>query len=170
MGRKDGFGRFELFRFSPSSATLPPHFNLSSTSWHHCLFLPTLSGGARERALQLQGRSPLGWILLPFSSISSTLGPPPILSPRQTLLVSPPTFWNLPSPRFSNSLQTIRDYYWNCFTTASNPPSTSLRNYPDSYLNCFSFHVGPPPVFKSFTLLPKKSSFNYLPLPFNSTI
>lgn len=170
MGRKDGFGRFELFRFSPSSATLPPHFNLSSTSWHHCLFLPTLSGGARERALRLQGRSPLGWILLPFSSLSSTLGPPPTLSPRQTLLVSPPTFWKPPPPVSPTPFKLSETTIGTVFTTVSNPPSTSLRNYPDSYLKCFSFHVWPPPVFKSFTLLPKKSSFNYLPLPFNSTI
>lgn len=75
-------------------STFPPLPGITASSSQ-----PFLAERASAR-LQLQGRSPLGWILLPFSSISSTLGPPPTLSPRQTLFVSPPTFWETPSPPF----------------------------------------------------------------------
>lgn len=115
MGRKDGFGRFELLRFSPSSATLPPRLNLSSSSCHHSLLLPALSGRAA-----VVGEVPLfaGFFHFFYLLHPWTL-PRPFFQLNKTLTPSSP-FLQLPS----NYPKLLLEPFYRVF----NPLSTSLRN------------------------------------------
>lgn len=156
MGRKDGFGRFDLLRFSPSSATLPPLLNLSSSSCHYSLLLPTLSGRAAvvgEDLLLLESS---------ISAISSTLEPPLPSFQLHRLFLTPSSPFLQLSSNYPKLL--LEPFLSRCLTLYL----PSLRNYapPHSHLNCFS--PQPPLVFISLILLPKIPLFNYLPLTLNT--
>lgn len=137
MGGKDGFSRSELLQFSPSSATLQPHLNPSSS---YC-YDPHPPQNPSFLALLEVSHNPGFSFHRPPSSPTSPPAPshPFSWSYKHFLCLVPPTFWDFSirfpsSPTPSNSPP---DFPWDLLPIYLTLSPTSQGNYS---LNCIPPH------------------------------